>query len=396
MDAIAKRNILLSCNTLSATNLKALINSGKITLSEFEEAGLEPFLIKQLSVAIEQEQSSTVVESEKTKVLQRIAINRISVDEFITDFNSGKITENDLLNNGLSEKTIRSIKYFGSKGKEVTVFKSIEDLPKMAENRTDVYFVGLPGTGKSTMLAGLLYAAHRDGILLPDTHNNDGAIFQNLIVSELTKGVLPKATAMGSFNYVAMSLADEEKKTHPFNVVEVPGELYKEIYHNNNIADLLGYMKNENKKILIFTIDSLTHDDGYQDGDSLDQSLVYLNILNIFKNNGILNKTDAIYLVANKFDAIKESRYRNDHRPDADLAMEFLSDEFKSLINNCMAAREESKNKFKIKVLPFSIGEVVYTSILKSYRKDYAHELIQNILLDSFVVTKGPWSVFKK
>jgi len=395
MDDVTKKNILINCNTLPINSLLKIVNSGEISVQEFIDAELDLVTVKDLENRLTGSKIKEDGEGFKKKLLSKITNNQIAIDNFIDQVNDGSITEDDLLNCGLSEKTIRSIRFYGGKGRGVTIFKKIGDLPPMAKNRTDVYFVGLPGTGKSTMLSGLLYAAHKDGMLLPDTYNNDGSIYQTQIISDLTKGVLPRATASGSYNYIAMSLADEDKKKHPFNVVEVPGELYKSVFENNNINELLSYIKNDNKKILIFTIDSLSHDNGYFDDDALDQSLVYLNILNIFKNNGILNQTDAIYLVANKFDSIKQSRYSFDERSDAELALDFLNEEFKSLMNNCFAAREEIKNKFKIRVLPFSIGEVAFTSILKSYRIDYSQELIDKIIEDSFVMTKENFSIFK-
>ena len=62
----------------------------------------------------------------------------------------------------------------------------------------------------------------------------------------------------------------------------------------------------------------------------------------MFKSNGILEQTDAIYLVANKFDAIKESRFAANNSADDELALDFLQDEFKNLINNCKDARDDS------------------------------------------------------
>lgn len=399
MHPITKRNILANSQMLSEQEIKTIIETGAITLEEFREAGVPVDLLRSISQSIQsdsvQENKMKAMNAHKEQLLEDIRSGKKSVEEFKTDLSNGTINEQDLRNCGLSEKTIASINYYTGKNRGFTIFKTISELPPMAADRTDIYFVGLPGTGKSTMLAGLLYEAHKDGILLPDTYNNDGSVYQNQIISDLTKGTLPLQTAVGSFNYIAMSIADEDGAKHPFNVVEVPGELYKNLYQNSNVDELMHYIKNDNKKILIFTIDSNAHDNGYVEG-GLDQSLVYLNILNIFKNHGIIDQVDAIYLVANKFDTIKASRYLSDNRPDVQLALDFLNDEFKSLINNCKTIREESKNKFKIKVLPFSIGQVSHTFILNDFRRDYPKELIRNILEDSFVVTKQKWGLFRK
>ena len=112
----------------------------------------------------------------------------------------------------------------------------------------------------------------------------------------------------------------------------------------------------------------------------------------MFKNNGVLEQTDAIYLVANKFDTIKETRFPFDNRPHEELAHDFLNEEFLALINNCKDARDDSNNKFKIKILPFSIGNVSHVSIIDSFNTDYANVVIDNLLADSFVVKGGRWA----
>ena len=412
MNDIQKRIILQNANTLEVSNIISIIEKGEISFDEFKQAGLAVDKYRQIESKInlaeaqeraaaelarkeeEEKIAKLKIQEEKNEFLKKVVRKRVTVDDIRNNINNGYITFDDLEDEGISQRTINSIKYY-SNSNRITVFKKIEDLPPMEEGRTDVYFVGLAGSGKSTMLSGILNVANKEGILLPDTYNNDGAVYQTQIISDLSRGVLPKATAEKSFNYIAMSLNDDNKKKHPFNIVEVPGELYAEIFNNPNIDRLLKYIKNSNKKILIFVIDSLAHDSNYADSkNALDQSLVYVNILNMFKKNGVLNQTDAIYLVTNKFDAIKENRFNGDNRPDTELALEFLKEEFKNLINNCTSMRDESKNKFKIKVLPYSIGKVSYEFIVEDFNRNYSSSVIQNLIEDSFVVKGTKWSLF--
>jgi GTPase SAR1 family protein len=260
----------------------------------------------------------------------------------------------------------------------------------MQNRRTDVYFVGLPGTGKSTMLAGLLYNAYEDGILISDTSSKQGYLYQNYIVDKLENGVLPHPTEKGSFNYIALDLKDIDGRSHPFNMVEVPGELFEKIIDNPDIDSFIHYIKNQNKKILIFTIDSLVHlnKNKYLKTRRHNQRLVYGNLIDIFKRNGVLEKTDAIYIVANKFDALKQIRYKNDNRPDIKLADDFIQNDFSGFFAQCVNAKKLSRNEFKIRMIPFSIGEVVYTYILKRNEKKYSDYLIKKLIEDSFIIDK--------
>jgi hypothetical protein len=390
-----KKNILLqNCNNLESNQIISIVQTGEITIEEFKAAGLSQNIINQiLSSIITKEKTENDAET-KRQLIEKVEKGRVSADEIKANINNGNFSFDDLLDAGINERVINSLKHYCNSNR-ITMFRNINQLPPMEEGRTDVYFVGVPGSGKSTMLSGLLNIANRNGILMPDIYNNDGSIYQTQLISDLNRGVLPNATASGSYNYVALSLKDEDGAKHPFNIVEVPGENYVNMFNNGDVGEFLNYISNSNKKILIFVVDSLAHDTGYNDSNSqLDQNLVYVNILNMFKSNGILDQTDAVYLVANKFDAIKKTRYATNNSSDDSLALDFLQDEFRNLIENCKDAREESKNKFKIKVLPFSIGNVSYTSIIDNFNREYSEVVIDNLIEDSFVVKGSRFKLF--
>ena len=390
-----KKNILLqNCNGLETSQIIAIVQAGQITIEEFTVAGLSQDKISQIVSSLTTKEQTESNAAKRRELLDKVIKGRVSADEVKANINSGNFSFNDLLDAGINDRIVNSLKHYCNSNR-ITMFRNIDQLPPMEEGRTDVYFVGVPGSGKSTMLSGLLNLANKKGVLMPDIYNNDGSIYQTQLISDLNRGVLPNATASGSYNYVALSLKDEDGAKHPFNIVEVPGENYVNMFNNGDVGEFLNYISNSNKKILIFVIDSLAHDTGYNDSNSqLDQNLVYVNILNMFKSNGILDQTDAIYLVANKFDAIKESRYANNNSSDDSLALDFLQDEFKNLIENCKDARDESKNKFKIKVLPFSIGNVSYTSIIDNFNKEYSEVVIDNLIEDSFVVKGSRFKLF--
>jgi ribosome biogenesis GTPase A len=395
MDEHRKNIILQSCNTLQPSQIIAIIEQGGITIDEFETAGLTNDKLNQVKTAISTKAKNESNQSEKEELLNEVLKGKVSADEIKANINNGNFSFDDLIRIGVNEKIVNSLKHYCNFNR-ITMFRNINQLPPMEEGRTDVYFVGVPGSGKSTMLSGLLNVANKYGILMPDIYNNDGSIYQTQLISDLNRGVLPSATASGSYNYVALSLKDGDGAKHPFNIVEVPGENYVNIFNNGDVGEFLNYISNSNKKILIFVIDSLAHDTGYNNSSSqLDQNLVYVNILNMFKSNGILEQTDAIYLVANKFDTIKENRYAHNSSSDDSLALNFLQDEFRNLIENCKDAREESKNKFKIKVVPFSIGNVSYTSIIDNINIEYSEVVINNLIEDSFVVSGSRFNFFR-
>ena len=55
----------------------------------------------------------------------------------------------------------------------------------MDKGRTDVFFVGIPASGKSVMLSGLLYYTKKMGISIPDSYNIEGEKYSAQITSYL-------------------------------------------------------------------------------------------------------------------------------------------------------------------------------------------------------------------
>lgn len=399
MTEIQKNNILLNCNIITAKDILDIVKSGDITIDEFKKAGLSQNSISELEtleknrMAIyKKEQEEEELRNQISVHLDRIVRGKIYAEEIKSLINKNAITFDDILDAGIPTKTVNALKYYCSSEK-ITKTVTVEELPPMEEGRTDVYFVGLPGSGKSTMIAGLLNVANRTGVLLPDPYHAAGVTFSTNLIQDLTRGVLPLATPKGSYNYIAASLSDSNHKRHPLNIVDVPGELYKDIQENAEVDKFLKYINNNNKKILIFVIDSLEHENNVSAG-SYDQSVVFPNILQIFNRNGVLEHTDAIYLVVNKFDAIKESKYAFDDRANGDIAVDFLNEEFIGLKNNCLNARKNNRNTIKVKVIPFSIGSLSYGSILNSLDRDFAKTILNQITKDSFIVSGGTHKIF--
>jgi hypothetical protein len=399
MTDIQKNNILFNCNTISIINILKIIEEGEITLDEFITAGLDASKIEEIekerrkAINIEKEESEKEeIKSQKTVHLDKILKGRIFAEEIKGLINKRAITFDDILDAGVSSKTVNALKNYCST-ERISKITKIDDLPPMEEGRTDVYFVGLPRAGKSTMIAGLLNVAHRTGILLPDPYNIEGLNFKDELIQNLDRGVIPLPTPEESYNYIAASLNDANKKRHPLNIVDVPGELYNKIQGNPEVDKFLKYINNKNKKILIFVIDPLENPN-----NKFLQNTVFPNIVQMFKDNGVLEQTDAIYLVVNKFDAIKDTKHSYDGKCNGDIALDYITDdEFRllGLKNNCIAARADTRNSIKIKVMPFSIGSLSYGSILNTLDKSFAQTLLNQIMKDSFIVSGGVNKIFK-
>ena len=448
MDRHQKQIILQNCNNVPSDGLYKLISEGSITLAELESHGLAKEKLKEIAIFIDPSSDTTPVaipgipnipgipampaipntpgmstvptipsipsiptiptltsaantKSEEafnlSSVIEQIKNNEIAAEKLDRLIKENKLSYEDLEINGIDPKVIFSLKFFGS-NQAITRFYGIKDLPVMEEGRTDVYMVGMPASGKSTMLSGIFKYVNDNGIFLPDTFNQNGNAYMEQLKRQLDYGVLPVATVAGSYNYIATSFKDQLGKKHPFNIVEVPGENYQRMFtegmnsETEHIRDFVDYIKNRNQKILVFVIDSVAQLQRFTNTalfGALDQSIAYNNILAMFREHKILDRTDAIYFVVNKFDVLKNERYAFDERPDEKLALEFIEQEFASLLSASLEARENSKNKFKVRVIPFSIGEIVLNGILKKFESKNFKTIVDNLLEDSFIVNGG-------
>ena len=427
MDKHKKQNILSNCNMVPLLALDQAVLGGHIGFDELEQHGLTVDKLKELQLLedsrngkialppplpglpkINRDLSSLFktagqahpIETDES-VLEKILNNDISADEIKKHISERKITFEHLENGGIEKRVVQALKFYSS-ASAITIFKKIEDLPPMESGRTDLYMVGMPFSGKSTILASLIKHANKQGILLHDSYNPEGNKYLETLKRNLDYGVLPIRTEKTSYNYIATSFKDPKGTTHPFNIVEVPGENYVKIFNqgfdNSEIPHFINYIKSSNKKILVFIIDALSHDKRFEDEQffsALDQSIAYTNIISIFKDSKVLENTDAVYFVVNKFDYIKQTRYQYEDRAESELALDYMNQEFLSLIENCKSARDNSRNQFKIKVLPFSIGDIVYDKIVTNIEAKYPQELVRNMLEDSFVVKGGAfWKKF--
>lgn len=405
MNDIIKKQILQNCNTIEINEIFELISKNHISKQEFSDAGLEFSKIKEIDILLEKElqrikeeelqrikeekEKIRIAESiaNKQEILQNIVTNKISADEIKDAFIKNNISLLDLENLEISNRNRKALLNYIESPSSISSYK-ISELPVMEEGRTDIYCIGLAGTGKTTMLTGLLKLAHEKGKLISDTYaGNQGINFQTTIIQNLNRGFIPPRTAKDSYIYVPVSIQDEKKVSHPLNIVDVPGEIFRSINQTGEAKEFLKYIKNDNKKIFFIVIDPYLHYNPTK--DSLDQSLVYPNILQILKSEGVAENIDALYLVVNKFDYLRDTDYPFDNREEGDIALEFINNNFKSLITNAIDVKTNSRYDFPIKSLPFSIGNLKWGAILEEFDPKFSETLLEILINDSFVVKGG-------
>jgi len=405
MNDIIKKQILQDCNTIELDDLVTFISNEQISLDEFIDARLDIDKIKEIKKLIvevaardkeererkKKEEAELIKQQEnaskKQEILQNILLGKINADDIKKAVKTNIVSDSDLENLDLNPRTKKALLNYIDSPSSLTSY-TISELPPMQEGRTDIYCIGLAGTGKTTMLTGLLKTAHQQGKIIPDTYaGSQGINFSNTIIQNLNRGFIPPRTSSDSYIYVPLTIKDDKGISHPLNIVDVPGEIFRKISEEGEARQFLKYIKNNNKKIFFIVVDPQLHYNPTK--DSLDQALVYPNILQILKSEGIAEHIDAIYLVSNKFDYLRDEYYPYDEREYGDIALEFINNNFKALITNCLDVKEHSRYDFKVKSLPFSIGKLKWGAVLEEFDTKFYEKLLEILINYSFFVKGG-------
>lgn len=315
-------------------------------------------------------------ERERNNVISKIKNNEITPDRVKLYLNDGVIDENDLLGVCmLPNEIITRIKNYNPNYGEDILGPTPVEIP---HGFTEVYFWGIPGSGKTCALSTILNTAHKKGYM----KTGEGAGLKYLYtLKNLYKdddvGLLLENTP-DKTQYLPFELKKEkERDSRSVSLIELSGEVFKcfckknvgeelEPILENTFQTLNGYLKNNNRKIHYFFIDytpTSIEQDAYTQSDYLQEAANYFNKNKIFSKN-----TDSIYLVITKADLIEG--YGNDQEKLYENINKFIDNNFKAfdvfLKNTC---KKLSINAGKYDIIAFSIGDVYCKRICKINRK---------------------------
>lgn len=288
------------------------------------------------------------------------------------DYDGYKIslTGEELVDNGLIKRTALNHIASGITFRDAPQLK-FENLPPLPEGNTDVYFFGVPASGKSTVLSALLTLGRQRGQARYSPNMLDGRdpclSYYETLTTNLDYEMLPPRTDQDTCNTIGIGLHSADGKfCNPLTFVEIGGEYFVSV-----TADLVGeyakvavsnhgataFLSNNNRKILFFLIDysSVVAKDSQTDvlqKNCLSRALI------TFANQGVFSKTDTVCVVVTKSDKMgvydPEERYK--------VAHEYLTYRHQDFINRLTdECRKYGMNKevgCQPIVMTFSIGEV--------------------------------------
>lgn len=285
-----------------------------------------------------------------------------------------------------------------------SIYENVQEVPQLdlgtlgefPKDRTDVYMMGVKGSGKTCALAGIISELYNSGEVTykPQLNQNGIDNCQDYYYA-LIEGVRhKKAFAPTNFDTISfMKLDIGPKHNKPLTFVEMSGEAFKNLASaHSNARDVWREMgansclSNTNQKVLCFFIDyqRVISTDG---ADNLDQDTVLSKALTVLSNDGpdpkkpekgcTMSRVKTVAIVVTKSDLMgKDLSYEEREN----IAMEYVTAHLANFISNLkLLCRKHDINhpaKNDIYIFPYSLGDF-YVGQSVQFKRDDSNRFIQ-------------------
>ena len=251
-------------------------------------------------------------------------------------------------------------------------FEPARPLQTIAEPCTEVYFWGIPFSGKTCALGAILSAA-KNGLaarsMIPD-NSCQGFGYMNRLSTIFSPGRicrLPGGTPVTSTYEMRFDLEDQEHKIHHVACIDLPGELFTCMFMKDageqmrddqkqaleTLHNILLENRSNNRKIHFFVIEYGAEKriyNGLPQAEYLNSAAAHLNSIGLFDSN-----TDAIYVLISKVDNASYEGSLEEH------LLKYMTKNYLGFYNNLLLiCKEHGINKGRVKIVPFSIGNVCF------------------------------------
>lgn len=344
-----------------------------------------------------------------SEIQRYIKENRISKTDFLSKIqedhnllsagivkrliNSGDISVADLLSINIDRLFIQ--KMYNGEGAQA--FTRPEPLDKIHKQSTEVYFWGIPSSGKSCALGAILSVAASGTIahsMDPDTASQGYGYMTKLInlFQNGQIGTLMEGTAVDSFYEMGFDLVDNEGKIHPITCIDMAGELMRCMYKANandpmseldekmldTMTKVLISNRSTSRKIHFFVIEYGAEDRLYE---GLPQRVYLDGALSYIKNTGIFRRdTDAIFIMITKADKVKN--------PSREIFSHYINEKYKGFYNGLeQICIDNEINKGRVEKIAFSLGEVCFQNYCRFDSRPA--ENVVNLLLQRSASFRG-------
>jgi hypothetical protein len=300
----------------------------------------------------------------KDSLITSISNNKALIADIQEGLNKGTITVEDMVNLGFSYDFIERLQNFQAQS---PIFPKLSELPPLRNDATDIYFLGMPGSGKSTMLAALFSYCNEIGVMKNIVDNQFGNKYRNQLVLGMAQGYLPSSTPSEFINFIPVDMKyDGQENYQKLNFLDMAGEKFKSVA-DEGVAEFSAYknyLDNNNPKCLIFVIDFFENNKI----EALKQDQNLQQVLSLLEAYGILEKTEAVYLVVTKADLFSSPNKQ-------DYADNYIRTKYRNFLNACKDAKEAYN--FVLKSFPYSIGPSKFSYILEDCESSTNSNLVE-------------------
>lgn len=315
--------------------------------------------------------------------------NRLWDKEIITDFSKAGI-DGDFIAHMMSNISPQK-------------FQAPAPITKITKNPcTEVYFWGIPSSGKSCALGAILSAANSGRVAKSMQRDPDCQGYgymtrlANLFKTNGSVGTLPEGTAISSTYEMGFILEDDNRKEHPITCIDLAGELIRCMYKQDakeplteeqqnvlrTLTNILVDNRTSNRKMHFFVIEYGAEDreyEGLPQKDYLEAAVAYIQRTGIFKKD-----TDRIYLLITKVDkAHVVGKALQDKLKD------YISQNYQGFYNSLKKICEDNEiNNGNVDIQPFTLGTVCFQNYCK-FKDDTAAAVVRTILERSYGYKPG-------
>ena len=284
-------------------------------------------------------------------------------------------------------------------------FPPPEKLEKVNKQSTEVYFWGIPSSGKSCALGAILSVAANGSIATSmdtDIYSQGYGymmrlinLFQNGAIGSLVTG-----TAIDAFYEMGFDLVDEKNRVHPITCIDMAGELMRCMYKSNageqmsmqdvtmltTMTNVLIDNRSTNRKIHFFVIEYGAEDRLYE---GLPQRTYLDGALSYIKNTGLFKKdTDAVFIMITKADKLKNCTREK--------LNDYINENYLGFYNGLeRVCKDNEINGGVVEKIAFSLGDVCFQNYCK-FDSRAAETVVRLLLKRSASYRSGKLGRFMK
>ena len=381
--------------------LKEQLDKQSISSEELLDAGINEKLLNHLSGSfVDEDPPEDHLEPTPSLEFEGLSLSKLK-EKLKADYKMGKasapkiknyldmgyIAPSELESWGVSKMTVERLKNFYD-----VYFEAPETsaLPPLRKDASDVYFLGMPSSGKSTMLASMLAYSDRKSLTKPSQDNSFGTAYRKSIVKGILTGYLASATPEVFVNYIPIDFRNDKNKWQKMNFLDMSGEKFRIVATEGmtEFGKYRDYLSNNNREALVFVLDYFKDPDKSH-GEIIDQNQNLQEVMMFLENADICEKTDAIYMVVTKADLFPEG-------DKSKFVQQYVQEHYSNFLTLCKDIRD--KYGTKLKMFPYSIGPTSFGFLLNEWKPNlnpnldiYPSILVEQLKEDLAIQKKGWW-----